>query len=101
MAHHGPPGVGMKKAYVAKYRIAGLAIFSFLLFGCGGGYGDGDSIPPPFLSSDAQLSSLSISDATLAPVFSPSTLNYTANVVNSTTSVAVTAEPVLLASALT
>ncbi len=70
-----------------------MVVCSFLLNGCGGGYGGDDSIPPPFLTSDAALSSLSISDATLTPVFSPSILNYTATVANSTTSVVVAATP--------
>lgn len=86
----------MRKAYVAKYRIAGLTICSFLLFGCGGGYDDAPGaggIPPPFTSDDASLSSLSLTGATLVPGFSPSVLTYTAAVPNSTTGVVVTATP--------
>jgi len=93
VAHHGPPGVGMETACVATYRIAGLVVCSFLLNGCGGGYGGDDSIPPPFLGSDAALSSLTINPATLVPVFSPQVVNYTAIVANSTTSVVVMATP--------
>lgn len=37
----------MKKANVATYRIAGLAICSFLMFGCGGGGSPALSVPPP------------------------------------------------------
>ena len=85
----------MEKACVATYRIAGLVVCSFLLFGCGGGYGDapGAGIPSPFTSDDASLSSLSLTGATLVPVFSPSVRIYTATVPNSTTSVVVTATP--------
>ena len=85
----------MEQACAATYRIAGLVVCSYLLFGCGGGYGDapGAGIPPPFTTDDASLSSLSVNPATLTPVFSPSTLAYTANVANSTTSVVVTATP--------
>lgn len=83
----------MRRARIATYRIAGLAICSFLLFGCGGYGGDGAALPRPFVSSDALLSSLDVSDATLAPVFSSSTFMYTANVPNATESAVVTAIP--------
>jgi hypothetical protein len=82
----------MEKACVATYRIAGLVVCSFLLNGCGG-YGGGDSIPPPFLSSDAALSSLSVNPTMLTPVFSPSVLSYTATVANGVDNVAVAATP--------
>ena len=81
----------MSRANIATHRVAGLAICSFLLFGCGGGYGGNGSVRPPFLESDAALSSLTINPATLVPVFSPQVLNYTALVPNSTNSVVVTA----------
>ena len=81
----------MRQASVATYRIAGLAICSFLLSGCGDYGGDGAALPRPFVSSDASLSSLSLSDGTLDPVFSPSGLSYMANVPNGTDSVVVTA----------
>ncbi len=91
----------MEKACAATYRIAGLVVCSFLLFGCGGGYGGGDSIPAPFTSSDAQLSSLSVSNATLAPVFSRSVVIYTATVPNNTDSVVVAATPSNLSAEIT
>ena len=70
----------MSRANIATYRIAGLAICSFLLFGCGSGTEPG-----------ATLSSLSISGATLNPAFSPSVFSYTANVPNGTNFVVVSA----------
>jgi len=75
----------MSRANVATYRIAGLAICSFLLFGCGGGYDD--SAPTGPLVGDASLSSLSVTGATLVPAFSPSVFSYTATVPNGTNSV--------------
>jgi choice-of-anchor B domain-containing protein len=75
----------MSRANVAKYRIAGLAICSFLLFGCGGGYDS--SAPTGPLVGDASLSSLSVTAATLDPAFSPSVFTYTATVPNGTNSV--------------
>ena len=72
----------MSRTNIATYLIAGLAICSFLLFGCGL---IADSPTP------ATLSSLSISGATLDPAFSPSVFNYTASVPNGTDSVVVSA----------
>ena len=77
----------MSRACVAKYRIAGLAMCSFLLFGCGGGYGAGPGGPP--LVGDASLSMLTVTGVTLSPAFSPSIFSYTANVPNSTDTVEV------------
>ena len=75
----------MSRANVATYRIAGLAIYSFLLFGCSGGYDSGPATPP--LVGDASLSSLFVIGATLDPAFSPSVFSYTATVPNGTNSV--------------
>ena len=84
----------MSRANVATYRIAGLAICSLLLFGCGGGGGGGGgggSTPPPPLSSDASFSSLSVTGGTLDPVFSPAVTDYTATVPFGSNSVDVSA----------
>ena len=81
--------VEMSRANVATYRIAGLAICSLLMFGCGGGGGGGgnNNTPPPPASSDASLSSLSVTGVALVPAFSPSVTSYTATVPISTNSV--------------
>jgi hypothetical protein len=68
----------MNRANVATFRIAGLAICSFLLFGCGGAYDSSAPTSPPV--GDASLSSLSVIAATLDPAFSPSVFSYTATV---------------------
>jgi hypothetical protein len=47
--------------------------------------------PPPPLGTDASLSSLSLSDGTLGPAFSPAVTSYTVTVPNSTDSVDVSA----------
>ncbi len=77
----------MSRANVATYRIAGLAICSLLMFGCGGGGNHSTPLPPVPIISDASLSSLSVTGATLVPAFSPSVTSYTATVPNSTNSV--------------
>ena len=79
----------MSRANVATYRIAGLAICSLLMFGCGGG--GGGSTPTPPLSSDASLSSLSVSGGMLDPAFSPAVTSYTTTVPGGTDSVDVSA----------
>ena len=79
----------MSRENVATYRIAGLAICSFLLFGCGGGYDSNTATPP--LIGDASLASLTVIGVTLDPVFNPSVFSYTATVPNGTTSVDIAA----------
>ena len=77
----------MSRANFATYRVAGFAICSLLMFSCdpsGGGGGGG-------CTTDASLSSLSVSGATLDPAFSPEVTSYTATVPNSTDSVVVSA----------
>ena len=80
----------MNRENIATYRIAGLAIFSLLLFGCGGGGGGGGNAPPP-LGTDASFSTLSVTGATIDPAFSPSVTSYTATVPQSSSSVDVSA----------
>jgi len=86
----------MSRANVVTYRIAGLAFFSLLLFGCapagGGSTPPSSGPPPPLLSADASLSSLSMTGAPLDPAFSPAVIfNYTATVPFGTNSVDVSA----------
>ncbi len=61
-----------------------LAAWAISIAACGGGGGGGGSTPaplmPPPLSSDASLSSLSVTGGTLDPAFSPAVTNYTATV---------------------
>ena len=45
----------MSRANVATYRIAGLAICSLLMFGCGGEGGGNNNTPPPTVTNDASL----------------------------------------------
>ena len=63
---------------------------ALLVASCGGGGGGGSSMP---LGNDASLSSLSISTATLEPVFSSSVTDYTAAVGFATNSTQVIATP--------
>ena len=81
----------MSRANIATYRIAGLAAFSLLLFGCGGGGGGSAPAPPPPLGADASLASLSITGMTLVPAFSTAVTSYTVAVPNGTDSVDVAA----------
>ncbi len=77
----------MSRANFATYRVAGFAICSLLMFSCdpGGGGGGGGC------TTDASLSSLSVSGATLDPAFNQEVTSYTATVPNSTDSVVVSA----------
>ena len=70
-----------------------LVAWSILIAACGGGGGGGTPAPlmPPPLSSDASLSSLSVSGGTLDPAFSAAVTNYTATVPFGSSSVAVSA----------
>ncbi len=68
-----------------------LVAWAILIAACGGGGGGGGSTPPPPLSSDASLSSLSVTGATFDAAFSPSVTSYTATVPNSTNSLDVSA----------
>ncbi len=70
-----------------------LVAWSILIAACGGGGGGGTPAPlmPPTLSSDASLSSLSVSGGTLDPAFSAAVTNYTATVPFGSSSVAVSA----------
>ena len=69
-----------------------LVAWSILIAACGGGGGSTPSPPmPPPLSSDASLSSLSLTGGTLDPAFSPAVTNYTATVPQSSSSVDVSA----------
>jgi hypothetical protein len=61
-----------------------LLLLTALMTACGGGGGNGDP------SSNANLSSLIINTADLVPAFSSGTLNYTATVANSVSTVTVT-----------
>ena len=80
----------MNRANIASYRNAGLAIFSLLLFGCGGGGGGGNVGPmPPALSNDAGAADITLADVMLDQIFQTALLNYTATVslLDSTTTV--------------
>ncbi len=69
-----------------------LVAWSILIAACGGGGGSTPSPPmPPPLSSDASLSSLSLTGGTLDPAFSPAVTDYTATVPQSSSSVDVSA----------
>ena len=46
----------MSRANVATYRIAGLAICSLMMFGCGSGGGGNNNTPLPTVTNDASLS---------------------------------------------
>jgi len=70
-------------------------VIAFALSACGGGGGSGGNTPPPPmtppLSSDASLSSLSVTGGTLDPAFNPAVTNYTATVPHSSNSADVSA----------
>jgi hypothetical protein len=66
-----------------------LVAWAILIAACGGGGGGGGSTPP--LGTDASLSSLSVTGATLDPAFSPAVTNYTATVPFGSSSVDVSA----------
>ena len=69
-----------------------LAAWSVVIAACGGGGGSTPSPPmPPPLSSDASLSSLSLTGGPLNPAFSPAVTEYTATVPQSSSSVDVSA----------
>lgn len=69
-----------------------LVAWAILIAACGGGGGSTPPSPmPPPLSSDALLSSLSVSGGTLDPAFSPAETNYTASVPFGSSSVDVSA----------
>ena len=69
-----------------------LVAWSILIAACGGGGGSTPSPPmPPPLSSDASLSSLSVTGGTLDPAFNPAVTNYTATVPHSSNSADVSA----------
>jgi len=69
-----------------------LVAWSIVIAACGGGGGSTPSPPmPPPLSSDASLSSLSLTGGTLNPAFSPAVTDYTATVPQSSSSVDVSA----------
>ncbi len=69
-----------------------LVAWSILIAACGGGGGSTPSPPmPPPLSSDASLSSLSLTGGTLDPAFSPAVTDYTATVSQSSSSIDVSA----------
>jgi len=58
-----------------------LAAWAISIAACGGGGGSTPApLMPPPLSSDASLSSLSVTGGTLDPAFSPAVTNYTATV---------------------
>jgi len=69
-----------------------LVAWAILIAACGGG--GGNTPPPPMtppLSSDASLSSLSVTGGTLDPAFNPAVTNYTATVPHSSNSADVSA----------
>ena len=69
-----------------------LVAWAILIAACGGGGGNTPPPPmPPPLSSDASLSSLSVTGGTLDPAFNPAVTNYTATVPHSSNSVDVSA----------
>ncbi len=69
-----------------------LVAWAILIAACGGGGGNTPPPPmPPPLSSDASLSSLSVTGGTLDPAFSPAVTNYTATVPHSSNSADVSA----------
>jgi len=72
-------------------RITSLLTVVSLISACGGGGGDAAAPAPPTLSSDASLSSLSVTGATLDPAFGSAVTSYAASVPNSTTSLDITA----------
>ena len=69
-----------------------LVAWSILIAACGGGGGSTPSPPmPPPLSSDASLSSLSVTGGTLDPALSPAVTNYATTVPQGSSSVDVSA----------
>ncbi len=69
------------------FRVFFIFLVSLILFACGGG----ENSPTDEQSSNANLNMLTSSIGSLAPGFDPGTLNYTINVVNSDSSVTLSA----------
>ena len=80
----------MQRISASLGHIALVSVCSFLLFGCGGS-SYSEPPPPPPLSTDASLSALSLTGATLDPAFASAVTSYTSTVPFGTDSVDVTA----------